>query len=293
MPGGTLYAAPHGLEGMLKGEAVNLSAVSDVQWRRIAARARRRDWVDAPPTARRRRRARVRVSRQARHSPLVHHRRQRLGAYRTRPSRNRPPRGIRPERDQRPQDHRQRPDDDRPLPRLPQRGAIRGAGGAGRGTGRRGDARRGADYDNRGDGQGRRLARRRRRARQARRRGRAARDSRPRSPDGRGRFSVENGSRLRTIRVRRRRRIRKRARRGRGGYRRAGRGAVRGRFRTWVSRRACALSRRALVGASGRPRALGEAWDDTAFVHPSRVPSWTGARRRRRDAPPSKPRARG
>ena len=37
MPGGTLYGAPHGLEGILKGAAVDLSAVSDVQWRRVAA----------------------------------------------------------------------------------------------------------------------------------------------------------------------------------------------------------------------------------------------------------------
>lgn len=36
MPDGTLYGAPHGLEGILKGAAVNLSAVSESRWRRIA-----------------------------------------------------------------------------------------------------------------------------------------------------------------------------------------------------------------------------------------------------------------
>ena len=37
MPDGTLYGAPHGLEGILKGAAVNLSEVSESRWRRIAA----------------------------------------------------------------------------------------------------------------------------------------------------------------------------------------------------------------------------------------------------------------
>lgn len=36
MPSGTLYGAPHGLEGILKGAAANLSAVSESRWRRIA-----------------------------------------------------------------------------------------------------------------------------------------------------------------------------------------------------------------------------------------------------------------
>lgn len=37
MPNGTLYGAPHGLEGILRGESVNLSAVSESRWRRVAA----------------------------------------------------------------------------------------------------------------------------------------------------------------------------------------------------------------------------------------------------------------
>ena len=36
-PGGTLHGAPNGLEGILRGEAVNLSAVSESRWRRVAA----------------------------------------------------------------------------------------------------------------------------------------------------------------------------------------------------------------------------------------------------------------
>ncbi len=37
MPGGTLYGAPNGLEGILRDESVNLSAVSESRWRRVAA----------------------------------------------------------------------------------------------------------------------------------------------------------------------------------------------------------------------------------------------------------------
>ena len=37
MPEGTLYGAPHGLEGILRDESVNLSAVSESRWRGVAA----------------------------------------------------------------------------------------------------------------------------------------------------------------------------------------------------------------------------------------------------------------
>ena len=149
-----------------------------------------------------------------------------------------------------------------------QRRSIRRTGDHGFRSGRRGDGPGLPHHHNRGHGAGCRLVGRSVWPSEAGGARRASPDLRSRGAGGRRLVRRSNRGRVRQIWVCRGRCVRKRP----GSRRRLGwavRAIVRRRFRPSLLRRACQISGRPRQSTPGRPRALREARNDPALVHPN------------------------